>query len=70
MKKSLYLTETKHSLVYKSLILLFFFPSITSICFSGGGFTFVDFLGLSALEQKCTGQNCCIIVSGLFWERS
>lgn len=67
MKKSLYLTETKHTLVYKILILLLFF-SITSICVFQGVITFVDFLGLSVLEQKCTWAELPPIISELFLE--
>lgn len=37
MKKSLYLTETKHTLICKILILLLFF-SVTSMCFSRGDY--------------------------------
>lgn len=69
MKKSLYLTETKHILVYKILILLLF-SSVTSMCFFQGVITFVDFLGLSVLEQKCTWAELPPIISGLFFKRS
>lgn len=55
MKKSLYLTETTHSLVYKILILLlfFFFPPVTSIyVFQVVVLRSWIFLGPSSLEQK------------------
>lgn len=70
MKKSLYLTETKHSLVYNILILLFLSFYHQHICFSRGDFTFVDFLGLSTLDQKCTWAELPHTISGLFLERS
>lgn len=71
MKKSLYLKEMKHFLVYNILIpLLFFSFCHQHIYFSGGDFTFVDFLGLSALEQKCTWAELLHIISGLFWREA
>lgn len=51
MKKSLYITETRHSLVYKALILLFF-PPTTSISVFQGVALHLCFLGLSSLGQK------------------
>lgn len=52
MKKSLYLTETTQSLVYKIFILLFVSFYHQHISLSWSCFTFVYFLGLSSLGQK------------------
>lgn len=52
MKKSLYITETRHSLVYKTLILLLFFLLPPAYQFFREWF-YICFLGLSSLGQKC-----------------
>lgn len=68
MKKSLYLTETKQSKVYKTFILLLFSLYHQHISFSWSGLIVLYFSGLSSLGQKGKMQNCCIIAQEIFWK--
>lgn len=74
MKKSLYLTETTQSLVYKTFILLIcillppayqFFMELFYI------FVFFRPFFLGAERQNAQGQNCCIIATQeFFWKEA